>query len=373
MRLLIDENVAAAERAFAAFGEVATLPGRAITRADVADARALIVRSVTSVGPKLLDGTDVRFVGTATSGYDHIDRSWLDAKGIGFAHAPGCNAVAVTDWVVAALAALHAQGRHRFGRGSVGVIGAGQVGARVARRLAALGYDVAVCDPPRAAAEGRAGFVDLEQALERDVVTLHVPLASEGPYPTRDLIGAQALARIPSGAVLLNAARGGVVDEDALATRLDDGPELVAAIDTWAGEPAIDVDLLPRVALATPHVAGNSREGRLRGTALIAAAAGRFFRVHSDWDWRGELPPAPAASTVPDPVDAVLGAYDPRADDARLRGLLKTSPGERGRAFDRIRRECPQRREFGFHTLDEDATGLRATGLGQMDPADGTT
>lgn len=371
MRLVIDENVAAARPAFAAFGDVVTLPGREIGTEDVSRADALIVRSVTRVDRALLGGSNVAFVGSATSGFDHVDRDWLASRNIAFAHAPGCNATAVADWVIASLAALRDRGRHRFGAGRAGVIGAGNVGRRVARRLAAVGYQVHVCDPPRAEAEGEPGFADLAGALACDVVTLHVPLHERGAHATRGLIDADALAHLRPGAVLINAARGGVVDEDALATRLDDGPDLVTALDTWTGEPAIDTGLLQRVDLATPHIAGHTREGRLRGTALAAAAAARHFGVVSMWDWHDELPVAPSASIGPDPVDAILDAYDPRADDARLRTVLKQPPSERGRMFDRVRAACPQRRELGYFGLSEGATAeVRATGLGRFDPAD---
>jgi erythronate-4-phosphate dehydrogenase len=370
-RLVTDENIAAVRDAFGPLGNVVTTPGRDIGTEDVSRADALIVRSLTRVDRTLLSGSHVRFVGTATSGVDHIDRDWLAERGITFAHAPGCNASAVADWVIAALAALHAQQRHRFATGSVGVIGAGHVGSRVARRLAQAGYSVRVCDPPRADAEGGAGFVTLDEALACDVVTLHTPLVDGGAHPTRGLIDAAALAQLRAGAVLINAARGGIVDEDALATRLDDGPDLVSAIDTWANEPAIDTALLPRVDLATPHIAGHTREGRLRGTAQVAAAAAAHFGLASTWDWRGELPPAPTASAGPDPVESVLAAYDPRADDARLRGLLTRPASERRRAFDAIRAACPQRREFAFFGLTEAAPAeLRSTGLGVREADD---
>lgn len=371
MRLVVDENMAAGRRAFAAFGDVVTVPGREIDTEDVSRADALMVRSVTRVDRRLLGGSHVRFVGTATSGFDHVDREWLAERGIAFAYAPGCNASAVADWVIAALAALHAVGRRDFGSGSVGVVGAGHVGSRVATRLRALGYSVLVCDPPRAEADGGEGFVDLATALGCDVVTLHVPLVDGGPHPTRGLIDGAALERMPAGSVLMNAARGGVVDEDALATRLDDGPDLVTAIDTWADEPAIDAALLPRVDLATPHIAGHTVEGRLRGTAMIATAAASHFGVSNAWDWRNELPPSPNAATSVDAAEAVLAAWDPRADDARLRGLLREPPQGRGRAFDRIRAACPQRREFASFGVAGDAPAeIRATGLGVPDPAD---
>ncbi len=373
MRIVMDENVDAGREALAALGEVVTLPGREIDTEDVSRADALIVRSLTRVDRTLLGGSQVRFVGTATSGYDHVETGWLAERDIAFAYAPGCNAAAVADWVVAALAVLQQRGRHAFGRGTAGVIGAGQVGERVAQRLTALGYAVRRCDPPRAEAEGGAGFVDLDTALGSDIVTLHVPLTESGPYRTHHLIDAAALARMPGGAVLLNAARGGVVDEHALALRLDDGPDLAVGLDTWAGEPQIDTGLLARIELATPHIAGYSREGRLRGTAMVARAAARCLERALEWDWRAALPPAPALEAAPDgsAVAAILSAYDPRADHARLRQLLAARPDERRAAFDRVRRACPQRREFGRYRLGAEAPAmLKHAGFGQSDPAD---
>jgi len=366
VRVVADENLSAAKTAFAPFGDVVLRPGREIGPADVAEADILFVRSVTRVDAELLRDSPVRFVGSATIGIDHVDTAWLSDRGIAFAHAPGCNAVAVADWVVAVLAALRAQGRHAFGRGTVGMIGAGNVGSRVRARLEALGYRVQVCDPPRAAIEGEAAFVDLETALANDVVTLHVPLTEDGEHATAGLVDAAALARIPAGGILLNAARGGVVDEDALASRLDDGPDLQAVLDTWAGEPDIDSDLLARVVLGTPHIAGYSLEGRLRGTAMVAAAAAEFLGAEPGRDWRAELPDAPAVPGGDDVVAAVLAAYDPRRDDAAFRQLLKQPHRERAAGFDRLRKEYPVRREFGFHAAGDDLPpALRAAGFAQ--------
>lgn len=367
MRLVVDDNMAAADEAFAAWGEVVRRPGRAIAPADVADADALFVRSVTPVDRHLLAGSRVRFVGSATIGTDHVDIDWLRGRGIDFAHAPGCNATAVADWVVAALAALAVEGLHELGAGTAGIIGVGQVGSRVARRLEALGYTVRRCDPPRAEAEGGAGFVDLAEALACDVVSLHVPLTDNGDHPTRNLIDGPALARIGAGAVLLNAARGGVVDEDALATRLDDGPALHAVLDTWLGEPAIDVDLLARAALGTPHIAGYSLEGRLRGTAAVARAAADCFGLPLGWDWRDALPAAPAVAAGGAIALVVLSAYDPRRDDRALRALARLPGPERGPAFDRLRRDYPVRREFPSRPLAGPSAALLAAGFGGRD------
>lgn len=365
MRLVIDENMAAARAALSPLGEVTARPGRDIKPEDVASADALFVRSITRVDAALLEGSPVRFVGSATIGIDHVDTEWLADNCIAFAHAPGCNAAAVADWVVAVLAALTRKGHHVLGQGTVGLVGAGNVGRRVAARLEAMGYTLRVCDPPRAEAEGPRGFVDLETALACDVVTLHVPRTAGGAHPTIGMIDEAAIAVMPPGGILLNAARGGIIDEDALSSRLDDGPDLYAVLDTWSGEPDIDADLLARVTLGTPHIAGYSLEGRLRGTAMVAAAAADFFEVALDWDWRGELPQAPSMAPAADAMEAILQAYDPGRDDAALRGLLALPPGERAAAFDRLRKEYPVRREFGFHEAGGRVEPLlRAAGFG---------
>lgn len=363
MRLVVDANMAGAEAAFAGWGEVVRRPGRTLTPADVATADALFVRSVTRVNADLLAGSRVRFVGSATIGTDHVDTAWLHEQGIGFAHAPGCNADAVADWVVAALAELARGERHTLGRGSVGIVGGGNVGRRVARRLAALGYTVRTCDPPRAEREGDAGFVDLAAALASDVVSVHVPLTRGGRHATRRLIDADGLARIPAGGILLNPARGGVVDEEALATRLDDGPDLHAVIDTWEHEPEIAPDLLARVALGTPHIAGYSLEGRLRGTAAVASAAAAFYGLECHWDWRQDLPAPPAAPSGP-LADAILTAYDPRMDDRALRDIARLAPADRGAAFDALRRDYPMRREFAAVPCPPARDDLAAAGFG---------
>lgn len=364
MRLVVDANMAGVEAAFAGWGEVIHRPGRELTAADVAAADALFVRSVTRVDADLLAGSRVRFVGSATIGTDHVDTAWLQEQGIGFAHAPGCNADAVADWVVASLAALARDDRHALGSGTAGIIGVGNVGTRVARRLAALGYTVRGCDPPRAEREGGAGFVDLATALASDVVSVHVPLTTAGRHATRRLIDAGGLARMPAGGVLLNAARGGVIDEDALATRLDDGPDLHAVIDTWQGEPVIAPDLLARVAQGTPHIAGYSLEGRLRGTAAVARRAAEFFDRECTWDWRRELPAAPTTAPSQSLADTILAACNPRADDQALRAIARLAPAERGPAFDALRRDYPMRREFAAWPCPPGRDDLAAAGFG---------
>ncbi|HLA64173.1 MAG TPA: 4-phosphoerythronate dehydrogenase, partial [Rhodothermales bacterium] len=263
LRLTADADIPLVLRAFARYGPVEVLPGRELTRDVAARTDVLLVRSVTRVGAPLLKETPVGFVGTATAGTDHVDTDWLAAHGVAFADAPGSNATSVVEWVLAALTALAVgQGGGLRGK-TLGVVGGGHVGGRLAPRAAALGLRVLVCDPPLARAAEAAGhphaYVPYAHVLEEaDVVTFHTPLTRPGerPDPTYHLLDARALARLRRGAWVLNASRGAVVDRQALLAALETGHVAAAALDVWEGEPVPDTALAERVQIATPHVAG---------------------------------------------------------------------------------------------------------------------
>ncbi len=364
LRLVADANIPHAEAAFAAFGAVTTHPGRALTPDVVRTADVLLVRSVTRVDAALLDGSRVRFVGSATAGTDHVDRAYLRRRGIAFAHAPGANATSVADYVVAALLALRQRTRTPLAGRTAGVVGCGAVGGRVARRLEALGLAVLRVDPPRAEAAEAAGrahpFRLLADVLPRaDVLTLHTPLTTGGPHPTHRLIGAAELAALPPGAWLLNTARGPVVDPEALRAALEAGALAAAALDVWDAEPTPDPALLRRVTLATPHVAGYAHDGKVRGTARLVHALADLLDAAPAWSMADALPPAPAPLAVPDPhlppgdyLDALARqAYAVRADDCRLRASLDEPPAARAAFFAELRRTYPLRREMQAHRL----------------------
>lgn len=368
MIAVADENIPFAREAFAAFGEVRTLPGREIVRAALSDADLLLVRSITRVDAALLEGTPVRFVGTATIGEDHVDADWLRDRGIGFASAPGCNANSVAEYVTAALLALaERQGRDLAGA-SLGIVGVGNAGSRVDAKARALGMRTVWHDPPRAEAEGAACFAPREAMFACDFVSLHVPLTRTGPHPTHHMVDAAFLEAMKPSAILINTARGAVVDGSALASALASGKIAGAALDVWENEPRIDPALLDCAAIATPHIAGYSYDGKVRGTEMIRAAACRHFGLPEAWRAAPHLPP-PEVPEIRIPADesrpiarAVRAVYDIMRDDAALRaaGALP-SPGERAEAFDRLRKHYPRRREFP-HTrvlLDAPAKALR--------------
>lgn len=350
MRIVADENIAEVEAAFAALGELSLLRGRQISRADLIAADVLLVRSVTRVGEALLGGTAVRYVASATSGLDHVDLDYLHARGIAFAYAPGCNATSVADYVVSSvLNVLGAQDRRTQGL-TAGVVGCGHVGSHVAERFSALGIRCLLNDPPLADAGGSDRYVDLDVALDTDIVTLHVPLTEDGRYRTRLLIGPARLRRMSPGALLINTARGGVIDEVALRERLEAQPAMQAVIDCWEAEPDINRALLGRVTLGTAHIAGYSHDSKLRATDSIYRDACAF--LGRPVTWAPDLN-APCGGYIVDTHDdseavrrAVNACYDVRADDALLRFALSMGPEHLAAYFDALRRDYRRRREF---------------------------
>jgi len=354
MHIIADENIPSVARAFASLGEVTLLPGRGMQPSQVRDADILLVRSVTRVDERLLQDSRVRFVGSATIGFDHVDRGYLAGRGIGFATAPGSNATSAAEYVVSALLALAGQqGLELRGR-TAGIIGCGNVGSRVRHRLCALGMHCLVNDPPLQAQGGHDDFVDLDTLLQADVITLHVPYTRDGDHPTHHLADAALLARLRPGAVFINTARGAVTDNAALDRLLAARGDIAAVLDVWEGEPDIRLSLLEKVRLGTPHIAGYSLDGKLRGTEMIYHAACAHFGQPVEWRAADDLPAGPSldlrslrgAPLLAGLQQAVFACYDVREDDARLRQITALPAAERPACFDRLRKEYPLRREF---------------------------
>jgi erythronate-4-phosphate dehydrogenase len=338
-----------------------------MTTSDVAAADVLLVRSVTPVGPALLGGTDLVFVGSATIGTDHVDRAYLRAQGIPFAHAPGSNADSVADYVVAALLELARRRGGSLEERTVGIVGCGNIGGRLARRLPALGMEVLRNDPPRARAADAGGtahsFMSLDTVLgAADVVTLHVPLKESGPDPTRHLVDAAFLDRLSDGAWLLNTSRGAVVDGGALLAARRRGDVAAAVLDVWENEPSPDPALIEAVDLATPHIAGYAYDGKVRGTEMLYEALCEALGAEARWAGTDAIRPASADALrcrAPDPrlsptewrFELARQAYDPAVDDASLRDLADLGPDARGKAFAQLRAGYRRRREMQQHTV----------------------
>jgi erythronate-4-phosphate dehydrogenase len=334
MKIVADPNIPFVREAFGPLGEITLISGREITGLAVRDADVLLVRSVTPVNAALLDGSRVRFVATATIGTDHIDTGYLVNHEIGFASAAGSNANSVAEYVIAALLELSEQHKFRLAEKTLGVVGVGHVGSRVVRYAQALGMRVLQNDPPRQEAEGLPEFVTLERVLgEADIVTVHVPLLET----TRHMFHHGNL----EGFILLNTARGAVVDNRALLKAIDGNRIAAAVLDVWENEPNISPELLDIVDLGTPHIAGYSFDGKVNGTRMIYEAACRHFGLPATW--QPDLPLVPPLKVVVDRGEDALReivpqVYDIRRDDAALRANVRN--------FDTLRAEYPIRREF---------------------------
>jgi erythronate-4-phosphate dehydrogenase len=352
MKIVADENIPYVREAFSGLGEVVTLPGRAMEAAAVADAELLLVRSVTKVNAGLLGGSAVRFVATATIGEDHIDKDYLEAQSIRFSSAPGCNANSVGEYITAALLELSHERDFDLSTRTLGIIGHGNVGKQVGAKARALGMDCVLNDPPLARETGDAKYRPLDELFEVcRIITVHVPLTKEGPDATYHLIGEDFLNRLRTGTIIINTSRGSVADGPALQAALEDGRVGACVLDVWEGEPDIDLGLMANCAIATPHIAGYSFDGKVKGTRQIYEAACAFLGVPSDWD-PSPLLPEPDVPELrvdgekPDLRQAVQSVYDIRSDDSALRKIIGMPEGERGAHFDRLRKEYPRRREF---------------------------
>lgn len=360
LRILADENIPHARDAFSALGSVTQAAGRALSTSDVEAADVLLVRSVTRVDASLLQDHTLRFVGSATIGTDHIDQDFLQQRGIPFAHAPGSNADSVADYVVAALL-HHAVATHTdLPSRTVGVIGCGNTGSRVAQRCEALGCRVLRNDPPRAEAEPERAdqFVSLSALLQEvDIISLHVPLTTSGPHATRQLVDAEVVAAMQPGTWLVNTSRGNVVDAGAVRDGRQHGPISALLFDVWPDEPHPAPALIRKAAVATPHIAGYAYDGKVRGTYMLYQALCDVLDRPASWEpsdvlaahdpdtWH--LSPPSARWPRTEAWHALSRqAYAIADDDRQMRAIASHPPEQRARAFTELRRTYPVRREM---------------------------
>ena len=348
MKIVCDNKIPFLRGVFEPYAEVVYLPGGETTPAVVRDADAVVTRTRTRCDAALLAGSAVRVIATATIGYDHIDTAWCEARGILWRNAPGCNSSSVQQYVGAALCALARRYGLRLEGMTLGVVGVGNVGSKVAQTGAALGMRVLLCDPPRARREGPDGFVSLDEIISRsDIVTLHVPLSRGGEDATWHLFDAARLAAMRPDQFLINSSRGPVVDNGALKAALAAKALRGAVLDVWEGEPVPDRGLLDLVDIATPHIAGYSADGKATGTAAaVQTVAARLGLPLTDWRPAGIPAPAQPLSFALDAAgkslqealsEALLYTYDILADDRALRA----DPS----LFEQLRGDYPVRRE----------------------------
>lgn len=347
MNIIADDNMPALTL-FSALGEVTPRAGRGLTRADLRNAQVLLVRSVTRVDEALLADTPVRFVGSATIGTDHVDQAWLARHDIHFAHAPGCNAMAVAEYVLQAVLDWACEQGRALADLQVGIVGVGNAGGRVAALLAAAGCQLRCCDPPRAAAGDTVsgGWASLDEVLACDVVTLHVPLSKAGPDATHHLLDATRLARLTRGQLLINSSRGPVIDNRALLACLESGGP-ATVLDVWETEPSVPPALFARVRRGSPHIAGYSVEGRTRGSLMVYQALCEHLGVGPAVS--SEVTPAPMCwdHDIADATDVLAllrYRWDLRDTHAALAAVMEGGDIKTG--FDQLRRTFPQRHEM---------------------------
>ncbi len=359
IKILADENIPFVKEAFGTIGTVKTISGRKITNNLLKDIDVLLVRSITRVDEKLLSGTNVKIVATATIGTDHIDIEYLQAKGISFAYAPGCNANSVAEYLILALLSLACRKQISLKEKTIGIIGVGNVGSKVAHKCSALGLNILKNDPPLKDKTGSDEFIELDNLIQNsDIITLHVPLTATGKYPTYHMVDTKFLEKIKPNTILINTSRGAVVDNKALKNTIKSGKLLATCLDVWENEPNIDTDLLKIVDIGTPHIAGYSLDGKIKGTEMIYQSVCKFLNIKPIWSPHSTSLPLPTPTIEIyqhyTPIENLLFdklslVYDIESDDKQLRKILDLPPVERGKYFDKLRKQYPVRREF-FNT-----------------------
>ena len=355
MKIIADANIPFVAKCFSSIGEVKVIGGREITPGVIRDADVLLVRSITPVGADLLTGSKVRFVATATIGFDHIDVDFLRRNNIGFASAPGSNANSAAEYVIAGLLEIGRKYEIDLEEKSIGVIGVGNVGSRVAKKCAALGMQIYLNDPPLQRETGEAKYLPLDELFDCDFITLHTPLTFEGVDKTYHLADEKFFKSLKERCVFVNASRGGVVDSEALKTAIRLGRLRAVVLDVWENEPNIDIELLEMVDISTPHIAGYSLDGKITGMIMIYKAVCGYFGLGAEFEIEDFLPePAVRRLRIETSTDneqdalanAVQKIYDVREDDVRLRRICEKAVEKRGEFFDGLRKNYPIRREF---------------------------
>ncbi len=353
MKIVIDDKIPYIKGALEAFAEVIYLPGKDTTHEIVKDADVLITRTRTKCNKELLEGSSVKFIATATIGFDHIDTSYCKKAGIEWTNAPGCNAESVNQYIASALFSWSMRKRTTLAGKTIGIVGVGQVGSRVAKLCETIGMNVLLNDPPRERAEGTEQFVSLEAIKEKaDIITFHVPLNMKGKDTTFHLVNEKFLQNLWNSPLLINSCRGEVFDTEAVYNALEANDISGAIVDCWEYEPELDLELLNLVEYGTPHIAGYSKDGKANGTMMSVRAISRFFNLGIDnWEPSGvEAPKSPVISIDGNQrkehsilAEAILSTYDIETDDEALR--------EGPHLFEKLRGDYPVRREFASHTI----------------------
>jgi erythronate-4-phosphate dehydrogenase len=359
LKLIVDENIAFAEKAFNQFGNVILLSGREITNSTLKDADILIVRSITNVSKELLKNTGVKFVGTATIGTDHIDLEHLKVNNIYFADAKGCNAYSVAEYIVAALLNLAERFDFSLQGKSIGSVGVGNVGSKVTMFAEALGMKVLLNDPPLKRNGENKNFVELDEILKCDIITLHTPLNLNGVDKTYHLFDKSNLNKLKDGTILINSSRGAVVKNLDLINAIDK-KNLKVVLDVWENEPNLNEDLLNEVLIATPHIAGYSYEGKVNGTKMVYESLCKYLNEEITFDFKLDAPPNSILHfEVENKIESAFNKliskiYSIKNDDDKMKKSYIMNMQELIEYFDLQRKNYPIRREFDNYSIDSE-------------------
>jgi erythronate-4-phosphate dehydrogenase len=372
VHIVVNKHTPYVVQAFEPMGRVTALDTREITKETVKDADILIVRSETKVGRDLLEGSRVKFVGTVTIGTDHIDEEYLAQQGITFVSAPGSNSNSVAEYMTAALLDLAVANGFSLKEKTIGIVGVGNVGSKVWRKAEALGMRVLLNDPPLQRQGSTYPLRALDELMEADILTVHVPFTRTGPDATFHLVDENLLRRMKRGAVFFNTSRGGVMDSKGLKRVLQEGYLSAAVLDVWEGEPAIDTSLLELVYLGSPHIAGYSLDGKVNALRMNYEAVCRYLNIPIKHTVTDLLPPSNVSKIQIDssaaPIELALQqivkqCYDIRLDDGHLRNLLALPVSDRAKYFSRLRAEYRVRREFSNSAVSALSSDDRISGV----------
>lgn len=345
MKIVADKNIPFLKGVAEHFGETTYLAGSDFTHEAIRDADALIVRTVTHFDESLLKNTNVKLICSATIGYDHIDTQYCDNHNIAWTNAPGCNSSSVQQYITSSLILISKQKGFDLRGKTIGIVGVGNVGKKVAKACHLLGMKVLLNDPPRKDAEGSDQFMSIETIMdEADIITFHTPLTKDGIYKTYHLADKSFFESLSKKPIIINSARGGIVDTQAIKEALKHKCISGAIIDCWEKEPVIDLEYLSLVDIATPHIAGYSADGKANATRMSLESIARFFSL-DDAPIKEVQPPAPSNPVIDLNLcksnnrvyEALLEIYNPLDDFNRL----KSDPS----AFKQLRNEYPLRRE----------------------------
>jgi erythronate-4-phosphate dehydrogenase len=370
-KIVVNKHTPSVVEAFTHLGKVIALETLAVTREAVRDADILVVRSETKVNEQLLEGSSVKFVGTVTIGTDHVDERYLASKGITFVSAPGSNSNSVKEYIASALCVWSRRTGAPLAGKTIGVVGVGNVGSKVASAARTLGLNVMLNDPPLSRITGDEKYRPLDELMDADFITIHVPLTKSGDDATFHLFNEARIGKMKRGAVLINTSRGPVVETNALVDALSSHHLSASILDVWEGEPVLNTELLSRVLIGTPHIAGYSLDGKLNACRMVYEAACRFLGVQPAWNIDTSMTSESARIAVPSGMSetneivrsAVKQAYDIELDDTLLKKTSSLDLNEHGRYFMKLRAEYRIRREFPNRCVELSSTQSDAVNI----------